>query len=72
MEDNDAAIFWDYENVRLDAQKSNVPMAESLMSYLKTVGHPRVKKVYCNWKNINQAIIQALYSMGFDPIQVSM
>jgi len=72
LEDNDAAIFWDYENVRLDAQKSNVPMAESLMSYLKTVGHPRVKKVYCNWKNINQAIIQALYSMGFDPIQVSM
>lgn len=69
---DDVAIFWDYENIRMDAQKSQVPMAESLLSYSKTIGHPSVKKVYCNWQNISQPVIQALYSLGFESIQVSM
>lgn len=68
----EVAVFWDYENIRVVAQGINVPLAESLVEYVKTVGHPHVKKVYCDWAGINKAIIQALYSLGFDPIQVSM
>lgn len=69
---HDVAIFWDYENVKVVAQGVNVPMAESLIAYAESVGHPRVKKVYCNWRAIGDAITQALYSLGFDLIQISM
>lgn len=69
---DDVAIFWDYENVRVVAKGINVPLAESLIEYSESVGHPCVKKVYSNWVEIKQAISQALYSLGFDPIQVSM
>ncbi len=68
----DVAIFWDYENVRVAAKGINVPIVEALLEYSKSVGHPRVMKVYSDWAGINKVIIQALYSLGFDPIQVSM
>jgi len=68
----EVAILWDYENVRVVAHGVNAPMAESLIAYAEDKGHPRVKKVYANWRGISDAIIQALYSLGFEPVQVSM
>lgn len=69
---DEVAIFWDYENVRVVAQGINVPLAEALITYSESLGHPRVKRVYSDWAGINKEIIQALYSLGFDAIQVSM
>jgi uncharacterized protein (TIGR00288 family) len=69
---DEVAIFWDYENVRVVAKGINVPLAEALIKYTESLGHPRVKKVYSDWAGINKEIIQALYSLGFDAIQVSM
>jgi len=69
---DEVAIFWDYENVRVVAQGIKVPIAEALIKYSESLGHPRVKKVYSDWTGINKEIIQALYSLGFDAIQVSM
>jgi uncharacterized protein (TIGR00288 family) len=71
-EKDDIAIFWDYENVKVIAQGLKVPLAEAIMEFAQSVGHPRIKKVYANWSNISTAISQALYSIGFDPIHVSM
>ena len=68
----EVAVFWDYENVRVVAQGVNVPMAESLIAYAESIGHPRIMKVYANWRGISDAVTQALYSLGFEPIQVSM
>ena len=68
----EVAIFWDYENVRVVAHGVNAPMAESLIAYAEEKGHPRIKKVYANWRGIRDAITQALYSLGFEPVQVSM
>lgn len=69
---DEVAIFWDYENVRVVPKGINVPIAEALITYSESLGHPRVKRVYSNWAGINKEIIQALYSLGFDAIQVSM
>ncbi|MBD3351750.1 MAG: NYN domain-containing protein, partial [Candidatus Lokiarchaeota archaeon] len=67
------AIFWDYENAKVYSQGFKAPLAESLIDYVKSVGHPQVKKVYSNWVAVrNETIVQALYSLGFEPIQVSM
>ncbi len=66
------AIFWDYENVKVIAEGINIPLAEALLSYSKSVGHPYIKRVYDDWAKTNKTIIQALYSLGFEPIQVSM
>ena len=69
---DEVAIFWDYENVRVVTKGVNIPIAEALITYSESLGHPRVKKVYSDWAGINKEIIQALYSLGFDAIQVSM
>ena len=69
---DEVAIFWDYENVRVVAKGINIPIAEALITYSESLGHPRVKKVYSDWAGVNKAIIQALYSLGFDAIQISM
>lgn len=69
---DEVAIFWDYENVHVVAKGINVPLAESLIDYSESVGHTSVKKVYSNWSGVNQVITQALYSLGFEPIHVSM
>ena len=69
---DEVAIFWDYENVRVVAKGINIPIAEALITYSESLGHTRVKKVYSDWAGINKEIIQALYSLGFDAIQVSM
>ena len=69
---DEVAVLWDYENVRVVAQGVNVPMAESLIAYAESIGHPRIMKVYANWHGISDTITQALYSLGFEPIQVSM
>lgn len=69
---DEVAVLWDYENVRVVAQGVNVPMAESLIAYAESIGHPRIMKVYANWRGISDTITQALYSLGFEPIQVSM
>ena len=42
MEGEEVVIFWDYENIRTNAQKSQVPMAESLLSYSKTSRHHNI------------------------------
>lgn len=49
-----------------------MPMMESLLAYSESIGHPRVKKVYANWRGIGDKIIRVLYSLDFEPIQVSM
>ncbi len=66
------AIFWDYENIKVIAEGINVPLADAILSYSNSLGHPFIKRVYGNWATPNQKITQALYSLGFDPIQVSM
>jgi len=66
------AIFWDYENIRVIAEGINVPLAEALLLYSESIGHPYIKRVYGDWAKTNKIIIQALYSLGFEPIQVSM
>lgn len=66
------AIFWDYENVRVIAEGINTPLAEALLMYSESIGHPYIKRVYGDWAKTNKIIIQALYSLGFEPIQVSM
>ena len=66
------AIFWDYENVKVIAEGINIPLAEALLSYAKSIGHPYIKRVYDDWAKAIKIIIQALYSLGFEPIQVSM
>lgn len=72
MEGDDVAIFWDYENVSAAAKEINVPIAESLLAYSETIGYPSIKKVYSNWRSSTGTISKALYSLGFDTIQVSM
>lgn len=66
------AIFWDYENVRVIAEGINTPLAEALLMYSESIGHPYIKRVYGDWTKTNKIINQALYSLGFEPIQVSM
>lgn len=66
------AIFWDYENVKVITEGINVPLAEALLQYSKSIGHPYIKRVYGDWAKTNKAITQALYSLGFETIQVSM
>jgi len=66
------AIFWDYENIKVFAEGINAPLAEALISYSKLKGHPFIKRVYANWGITNKIIQQALYSLGFETIQVSM
>ncbi|MFX1536868.1 MAG: NYN domain-containing protein [Promethearchaeota archaeon] len=72
MTDDEVAIFWDYENVSAMPRGINVPLAEALVAYAESLGHPRMKKVYSNWKPTSDTVIQALYSLGFETIQVSM
>ncbi len=72
MEGEEVAIFWDYENIRAAAKEINVPIVDALIAYAETIGYPTIKKVYSNWKNISETINRALYSMGFETIQVSM
>ncbi|MFX0067174.1 MAG: NYN domain-containing protein [Candidatus Hermodarchaeota archaeon] len=69
---DDVAIFWDYENVHLSAQGINVPLAEAIIEYSESLGHVCEKKAYSNWRQISDTVVQALYSLGFEPIQVSM
>lgn len=71
-ESREVAVFWDYENVTVNAEGLKVPVAEKLVDYTKSLGHVRLKRVYANWANCNLAINRALYSLGFDPIHVSM
>jgi hypothetical protein len=85
------AIFWDYENVRIPTQGTSAPLAELLVDYAKTLGHPRLKIVYANWSgrplgsgqvrtrgprnspaHKEEVVVKALYSLGFEPIYVSM
>lgn len=72
MEENEVAIFWDYENVRVVEQGKNIPMVEAILHFSESRGYLRIQRVYANWKNTNDIIIQALDSLGFDIIQVSM
>ena len=66
------AVFWDYENVKFPAGAASAPLAESLIEYAKSLGHVRVKTVYSNWRRKDERIVQTLYSLGFEPIHVSM
>lgn len=81
------AIFWDYENVRIPTQGSSAPLAELLVDYAKSLGHPCLKIVYANWSgrqpgnfwrrgnppaSKEEVVVKALYSLGFEPIYVSM
>jgi uncharacterized protein (TIGR00288 family) len=66
------AVFWDYENVKVPAGDASAPLAESLIEYAKSLGHLRVKIVYSNWRRKDERIVQTLYSLGFEPIHVSM
>jgi uncharacterized protein (TIGR00288 family) len=66
------AIFWDYENVKISAQGLNAPLAETLMDYARSLGHPCRKTVYANWRRESDVVVKALYSLGFEPIHVSM
>lgn len=68
---DEVAVFWDYENVKVAAQGVKAPLAESLISYSESKGHPRFKMVYANWRRERETLVQALYSLGFEPIHVS-
>ncbi len=71
----ETAIFWDYENVRESAKNmgsKNTPVAESIVEYSKSQGHLRVKAVYANWRRENESVAKTLYSMGFEPIHISL
>lgn len=65
------AVFWDYENVKVAAQGAKAPLAESLVNYAQTQGHPRIKMVYSNWRRERDILVQVLYSLGFETIHVS-
>lgn len=67
----EVAVFWDYENVKIAAQGIQAPLAESLVDYSQSQGHPRLKIVYSNWRREKESLVQALYSLGFEPIHVS-
>lgn len=72
---SETAIFWDYENVKDSARHmtgTNAPLAESIVDYSRSQGHLRVKTVYANWRRENEVVAQTLYSMGFEPIHVSL
>ncbi len=72
---SETAIFWDYENVKDSARHmtgTNAPLAESIVQYSRSQGHLRVKTVYANWRRENEVVAQTLYSMGFEPIHVSL
>ncbi len=66
------AVFWDYENAKVSAKGINVPLAEALIAYSESLGHPRLKTVYSNWRRESEVLVQALYSLGFEPIHVAM
>lgn len=91
LDEPNIAIFWDYENVRIPTQGTSAPLAELLVDYAKSLGHPRLKIVYANWTgrqngrtlrrdrgngpapiNKEEVVVKALYSLGFEPIYVSM
>lgn len=67
----EVAVFWDYENVKIAAQGIQAPLAESLVDYSQSQGHTRLKIVYSNWRREKESLVQALYSLGFEPIHVS-
>lgn len=67
----EVAVFWDYENVKIAAQGIQAPLAESLVEYSQSQGHTRLKIVYSNWRREKEPLVQALYSLGFEPIHVS-
>ncbi len=67
----EVAVFWDYENVKIAAQGIQAPLAESLVDYSQSQGHTRLKIVYSNWRREKEPLVQALYSLGFEPIHVS-
>lgn len=70
----ESAVFWDYENVKVAAaaQGLKAPLAESLTEYSKSLGNPRLKKVYSDWTREKEYLVQALYSLGFEPVHVAM
>ncbi|MGF1514440.1 MAG: NYN domain-containing protein [Elainellaceae cyanobacterium] len=68
---DEIAVFWDYENVKVAAKGVKAPLAESLVSYSEKKGHTRFKMVYANWRREREPLVQALYSLGFEPIHVS-
>ena len=63
---DEVAIFWDYENVRVVAKGINIPLAEALITYSESLGHPRVKKVYADWAGINKEIILLIIYLFLD------
>ena len=68
----EVAIFWDYENIRSASQGTKAPLAESLINYSKSQGHPRRKMVYANWRREkSEYIAQILYGLGFETVHVS-
>ncbi|WP_457920117.1 NYN domain-containing protein [Candidatus Lokiarchaeum ossiferum] len=64
--------MWDYENIRVVVKGIEVPLAESLDAYTAKIGFLRIKKINSDWTNVNKTILKAMYSLGFEPIQVSM
>ena len=66
------AVFWDYENVKVPAQGGSASLPEALIAYARSIGHPCLKIVYSNWQRQDNSSVQALYSLGFEPIHVSM
>ena len=66
------AVFWDYENVKVPAQGGSVSLPQALIDYARSLGHPCLKIVYSNWQRQDNSSVQALYSLGFEPIHVSM
>lgn len=66
------AVFWDYENIRSASHGTKVPLAESLIAFSKSQGHPRLKRVYANWRREKSGrVAQALYGLGFETVHVS-
>lgn len=73
-ENNIVAIYWDYENVRISdiEDQANIPSAESIIEYAKTIGTLKYQRIYSNWGSGNRAVKMSLYSLGFDLSTVPM
>lgn len=72
FKNNEVAIFWDYENIKAPISGIKAPLVDSIITYSHSKGNLKLKKVYSNWIRENELVVQTLYSLGFEPIHVSM
>ncbi len=65
----DVAVFWDFENVRLNAKSREI---QHLHDFLNSIGNVVLSKVYANWRSklIPEEVADSLVKKAFDLVQV--